>query len=396
MVDARMAGDRRDGRQAVAALVPRILVGDDALAAYANAAASLDHAPPQSLAWVSAWQSTANPDLVLAMLERNGQAVLALPLEILGKGRLRIAAFPGLSHASGNFPPCQPGAVTGPDLDALFAALSRARPDIDIVVLERLQRQRAGAENPLLALPHRTSANVALAADLTGGFDALLSRASGKRKRKKHRSQQRKFEAIGVVERSAATTRAQAEKLLDIFFHLKGIRLTQLGVPDVFAGAGVRAFFRKLFGDSAEAGDGAFVLHRLAVAGKIRAISGSSIEPGRTVCEFSAIAFDDLLPYSPGEYLFYDNIEESCGQGQLLYDFSVGDEPFKRLWCGTEIWHADVVVPLSLPGRIHALWLAARAGLVRAIKANPATNRMLRKWRRRSDPSVAEAESNDD
>jgi CelD/BcsL family acetyltransferase involved in cellulose biosynthesis len=53
----------------------------------------------------------------------------------------------------------------------------------------------AGFRNPLRTLPHVTSPNVSLAADLKGGFARLVSEASGKRKLKKHRTQARKYEA---------------------------------------------------------------------------------------------------------------------------------------------------------------------------------------------------------
>ncbi|TIM24992.1 MAG: GNAT family N-acetyltransferase, partial [Mesorhizobium sp.] len=71
---------------------------------------------------------------------------------------------------------------------SMLAAIARARPDIDLVALERLLPDLDGIANPLLSLPHFPSPNLSLAVDLAGGFDALLSRASGKRRRKRHRS----------------------------------------------------------------------------------------------------------------------------------------------------------------------------------------------------------------
>ena len=83
----------------------------------------------------------------------------------------------------------------------MLAAIRTARPNIDALVLERLLPEHGGVANPLLALPHFPSPNISLAVSLEGGFDALLSRVSGKRKKKKHRSQMRKFEAAGGYRR---------------------------------------------------------------------------------------------------------------------------------------------------------------------------------------------------
>jgi CelD/BcsL family acetyltransferase involved in cellulose biosynthesis len=68
-----------------------------------------------------------------------------------------------------------------------------------------------------------------------------------------------------------------------------------------------------------------------------------------------------------------------------LYDFSVGDEPYKRLWCDREIVQYDVLVPLSLKGR-------ALAGTLRAVTAAKAVvknNRTLWKLAKRLRRGVA-------
>src|SRR5690606_14626422 len=91
-------------------------------------------------------------------------------------------------------------------LRPLFKAIAGARPDIDLVSLERLQPDLDGVTNPLLVLPGQHSPNVSLAADLEGGFDAVLARIGGKRKCKKHRSQTRKFEALGGYRRLCASS----------------------------------------------------------------------------------------------------------------------------------------------------------------------------------------------
>jgi hypothetical protein len=51
-----------------------------------------------------------------------------------------------------------------------------------------------------------------------------------------------------------------------------------------------------------------FRFRRWKWAGKLRAITGSSISADRLICEFGAIANDDLAHASPGEFLFFDNI----------------------------------------------------------------------------------------
>src|SRR5690606_35920471 len=142
-------------------------------------------------------------------------------------------------------------ASAGPaDLRALMSAIRKARPDIDILRLERQALDLHGYRNPLRLLPHVQSPSLTLAADLSGGFDALLERASGKRKRKKNRSQQRKFAEAGGFEMVRAGTAEEVEELLTAFFLLKHRRFETQGIEDVFADPATRNFLTRLFTDA--------------------------------------------------------------------------------------------------------------------------------------------------
>jgi CelD/BcsL family acetyltransferase involved in cellulose biosynthesis len=344
-------------------------------------------APAQSPEWVEAWTAKAETDHLVATVFSSGRPVFALALEIVRAGPVRIARFMGGSHANGNFAAADPSwlATAGEaQMKALTAEIGRARPDVDIVALERLLPGFEGLPNPFLALPHYPSPNLSLAVCLDGGFDALLDRASGKRKRKKHRSQTRKFEAAGGFRRIEATTAAEVARMLDAFFVMKEDRFRRAGIANVFGGAKVQAFFRALFTDALAANPPPFVLHGLEVDGKLRAVTGSSRSGKRLVCEFGAIAEDDLAHASPGDFLFFDNIREACEQGFSVYDFSVGDEPYKRLWCDIETRHMDVVAPLTLKGRAFAISMQLYARLKAFVKTSPLVWKLTKALRKKA------------
>ncbi|PWK67500.1 GNAT family N-acetyltransferase [Aminobacter sp. AP02] len=332
------------------------------------------YAPAQSPVWVSAWMNTNNPDAFVATLSANGRPVVSVALEVRREGPFRIARFLGGTHANGNFPAVDrewlPTATTH-DIDALISAIGRARQDVDLVALDRLVASFDGLPNPLLKLPSAPSPNVALAVNLDGGFETVLARTNGTRKRKRHRSQQRKYDSVGGARRTTAANAADANAMIDAFFAMKQQRFGSMGITDVFADAEVRSFFRKLFVGALQHDKPPFVLHGLEVAGKYRAITGTSRAGSRLICEFGAIADDELAYASPGEYLFFDNIAEASRQGYAVYDFSVGDEPYKRQWCDIEIRHADVLVPLTAKGRLYALGLKSTSRIKGAIKNNP-------------------------
>ena len=373
--------------------------GDTGLADYGQFCASALFAPAQSASWVSNWAIATSADIVVAMLSRDSRPALSLALEVVRHGPFKVARFTGGRHANGNFAAADPRAlpaIDGPAIRSMFKAIAKARPDIDLISLERLLPDLDGIANPFAALPGFPSPNLALAVDLDGGFDALLSRASGKRKRKKHRSQTRKFEAVGAFRRIEARSREEVDRLLDAFLEMKEVRFAKMGIANVFGDSKVRRFFRALFTDALAEERPSFLLHGLDVAGKLRAVTGSSRSGKRLICEFGAIAEDDLAFTSPGDFLFFDNIQEACELGFKVYDFSVGDEVYKRLWCDIETQHFEVLAPLTLKGRALATGLRQGARAKAFIKNNPPIWRLTKMLRRKAAGQALPAAAEDD
>jgi CelD/BcsL family acetyltransferase involved in cellulose biosynthesis len=386
MVDAAMSfrsqTSQHEGRALPAA--PASITTPAGLAAYRDLVENGIHGPAQAPLWVEQWAASTNADCFVVAVEQAGKPALALALEVVRSGPFRLARFMGGSHANGNFPVVDPSFLKSGQFSAgvLLAAVRTMRPDVDALVLSRLLPELDSTPNPLLALPHVPSPNIALAASLAGGFEGLLSRVSGKRKRKKHRWAMRKFEAAGGVRRIEAQTADDVARLLDAYFAMKESRFRKMGIADVFGEAEVRTFFRSLFCGALEEWPHPFVLHALEVGGKLRAVTGSSVSGKRMICEFAGIADDELAHASPGDYLFFENIEQACRDGFEVYDFSVGDEPYKRMWCELETRQFDVVAPLTVKGQLLAQRLRLEARVKAYIKNNPTIWRLTKMLRK--------------
>ncbi|MEX0955728.1 MAG: GNAT family N-acetyltransferase [Rhizobiaceae bacterium] len=353
----------------------------DARSAYAAFCESAAHSAPQNPSFVEAWADNPGADMVLATASRNGRTCLMLVLEIERNGPATVARHPGGRHANGSFPVFSGHEPSG-IREILAGALRNARPDIDLVLLERNEIERGGRANPLHGAGCARSPNIALSVDLEGGFDAMFEGAGGKRKRKKHRSQTRKFEAVGAYSRFAATTPAEVDALLSAFYDMKAERFRHMGITDVFAPASVRNAFRRLFVGALDRAPPDFVLHGLEVGGVLRAVTGSSISGGRITCEFSSFRVDDLASASPGDFLFYENIREACEDGLSIYDFGVGDETYKRQWCNIESRHFDFHLPLTARGYAVSAARRTTAAVKRAVKENQFIWSMLKTLRK--------------
>lgn len=371
-----LAADRRDGRAHAmpeAAAVDVAAADEAALRDYEEFCRNAVHGPCQHPVWVRAWIAATGADAVIVTLARGGRPVVKLALEVVAKGPLRIARFIGGNHANGNFAALARNAAThaaGPDRAALTAALRKARPDIDLVFLSRQNPRFEGVDNPLAGLAAMQSPNISLAIDLTGGFAAVLERHNAARKRKKLKYQLNRFKQAGGYTLIEATTPAEVERILETFFALKGASLRSKGIADAFADEEIRAFFRGLFRDALRESDPPFLLHAVEVGGEIAAINGLSVTRETVVCEFGTYSNADPRT-SPGYFMDYTNIEWACGRGKAIYDFSVGDEEYKRSWCDIETWQFETLLPLGARGGALALYERARAAAVHALKSSP-------------------------
>ncbi|WP_011580497.1 GNAT family N-acetyltransferase [Chelativorans oligotrophicus] len=369
----------------------RILVAEEeALEAYRSACQGAVFAPPQSPLWARAWLRGQGRNGLIALIQRRGAPALALALEVVAIGPLRIARFAGGRHANGNFPAVNPNAFAdGADqaaaVRALIGALQSGRPEIDMLAFERQREAFQQCANPLLAFPHSASPNLSLAVDLSEGFDKLL-----RDKRRRRRRQLRQMEAAGGYRRLTAASKEEVEEVLELLFAWKSVRLNRMGVHDIFGSDQVRASFRRLFVSALEEPQPSFFLHALEVGGKIRAITCSSRTAESIICEISTFCEDELAYASPGDFLFYENIAEAAAEGLAFYDFGVGDELYKRLWCDVETRHADVFIGLTPLGRAAAQANFAVAGVKRAIKQNPTLAKLARRARQMSAKSQAQ------
>lgn len=354
------------------------------LDAYRDLCDATRSAPAQRPLWVESWAAcSGNETLVVTLHHPDGTPAFGLPLEIVDHGPFRVARFMGGSHANGNLAPALD--ADGRAIAPMLLALARQqRPAIDLILLERLAESLDEAPNPLGTLPRLRSPNTAFAIDLSGGFESLIATPSGKRKLKKHRSRGRRLSAAGGLEMIHATSPSEVNDLLDGFFAMKATRLQAAGVANVFGPAHVQSFFRQLFTAALDAPERPFSLSGLQVDGKLRAVNGHSRCGRSRICEFGAISEDELTVASPGQYLFFENIRRASDEGDTVYDFSVGDEPFKRLWSDIERSQFDVHLPATPGGHILSQVLKTTAWAKRSIKDNHYVWNKFKELRRRA------------
>ncbi|WP_436087632.1 GNAT family N-acetyltransferase [Pararhizobium sp. LjRoot255] len=366
----------------------------------ASSAASLH----QSFDWCAAWAATHANQLLLVRGSIGRKTVFILPLELVRGRFFRTARFIGSPHSNINtglfaaeFDP-----LTREQLGTLIADLATKLSRVaDIVTLEKMPFKWRGAGHPLASLPAVRNQNSSFQLPLLVNFEVTLAQLNAKRRRKKFRVSEKRLEALGGYEHIVATTPDERQQTLNLFFEQKAARFKALGLPDVFQDCETQAFFHTLAAIGPTGDRQPLELHAIRLCGnqrgRIVAIAGLSRKGDHVICQFGSIDEDIAADASPGELLFYLMIRKSNAEGVSLFDFGIGDQTYKRSWCTVETPQQDIVLPLTIRGRLAASAHRFAVRLKAQIKKNKQAYAFVQRLRqRRQTPGSASVTHTDD
>lgn len=355
----------------------------------------------QSLAWCKAWAANTNPELAIIVARSRGRTVFILPLEIVSTDLGRIARFIGARYSNLNTGLFNESFAMGlgkAELKATFAAIRQQMTGrADLIQLGNMPKTWRGVSLPWLYAGAIENQNKAYQLPLRPTMEETLEQIHAKRKRKLYRKSIRQFEAIGGYDYVIAETREEKDALLATFFRQKAQRLQSQHLPNPFRDNSIQAFFRDAAQASTDAPNAALSLHALRLKDEDRtvvAVAGMSRKGDHMICQFGSVEDDCVPGASPGEFLFYLMIEKACGSRVALFDFGIGYQLYKKNWCPVETQHYDVMIPVSLRGKIGAFAISAATRLKAAIKRNRPLYALIQ--RLRADKQGSPAPDQDD
>lgn len=315
----------------------------------------------QSLDWCRAWTDSRNTDMIAVTGSIGAQILFILPLDITSEGIGRIARLPG-----GRFNNLNTGlfadGISAPSAQELATFRSSIKTILrgmaDLLVIDEVPLERKGITHPLAGLASVENQNHSFQLPLFSTMEETISQLNARSRRKKFRAQVRRLEAIGGFDYVVAEGAEEQHALLDRFFQQKGTRLRAFGLPDVFEPAQTRAFLHQLLDAPRCGSDSLLAMHAIRLRGEyqghIAAITGLSRKGRHVLCQFSSIDESISADASPGELLFWLVIENSLQNDADLFDFGIGDQPYKRSWCSRETVQHDILLPVSPLGKILA------------------------------------------
>ncbi len=336
----------------------------------------------QSYDWQAAWlrnigaPAGVTPAIVVGRAE-GGEIVFLLPLAVEGRALVRRLTFFASDLCDYNVPLLEPGfaAALGADgfrglwreIGRLLQADRRFRHHL--VVLDKMPDLVGDAPNPMLGLGVSLNASGAYLAKLSGDWDSFYAGKRNASWRKRDRWKRKRlgdFGAVAVVDAGGPEEKASTLRTL---FAQKARFFARLGVPDLFTRPGYADFFL----DVATMPEMADRVHvsSLTVAGQAAATNLGLISGGRYYHVLVSYCEGELKRFGPGAVHLQELLRHAIARGCTLFDFTIGDEGYKREWADVTLKLHDHRAAATPRGLLMLLPDVARARAKRLVKQTP-------------------------
>jgi CelD/BcsL family acetyltransferase involved in cellulose biosynthesis len=344
--------------------------------------------PFQTFDWLSAWQrhigmrAGVKPAIVVG--KRGDAVVFLLPLAVTN-GWTRRLTFLGQDLCDYNAPLLARDFATlaGPEG---FAALWRqiqqrvqGTPGLrhDVIAFEKMPERIGAQPNPLLCLDIRLNPSGAYETALGPDWEQFYTAKRSSATRRRDRTKLKRLGELGEVRFVDPQDAADIAATLDTLVAQKSKQFARMGVADIFARPGHVEFFREL----AAAPPARRLVHLSRVdVGTTRAAANLGLIHGD--CYYHVLAsYDDgeVSRFGPGAAHLRELLKFAIARGLQRFDFTIGDEPYKRDWCEAEQHLHDCSAAVTVRGWPSAAVSGSWRRIKRAIKHSaPLWNAVVR------------------
>jgi len=323
-------------------------------AALTFAADDVVSTPFQHPDWLAAWLASfpdagaARTFLVVARERSSGRVVLCLPLAVEVRSGVRVLRGWDRDTSDYGGPILAPDFAPSPEaFRHLWTRIRAALPRCDVLALDKMPARLGALDNPLVRLAGVERSfdvgHVVRLGDTPGsvldGFDPSMRRSLARKRRKLKNKGDLVFRL------------RPGREGLDVLDALLGWRRERYAEEnrgrDV---APTEAFWRRLAASSDIARVGDLSLDGRPLAAGFGTLTGDGFQ-------LLATGFDVAWKnWSPGLLLAEDMVAWAEAEGIRAFDFTIGEEAYKLDFHVETPPLFDLIVPLSIKGRLATLW----------------------------------------
>ena len=333
----------------------------------------------QTFGWLAKWQqhigelSGTRPAIVLGRSE-GGALLFILPLAIETRGPIRRLIWLGSELCEYNAPLLARDFWRHIDdfteLWGKVLRLLRGDPRLrfDLIDLQKMAGRLGSTCNPFLSLNTLPNASSAHVATLGRNWDDYYKQKRSSETRKKERKQLRRLAEIGELRFIDVKDTVEIDRTLETLMQQKAKTFARMGVENLFARPGYRAFWL----DVATALPTVTHVSRLEVGGTIAATSLGLTFHDCYYLVLSSYHDGEVMRFGPGRAHLHELLRHAIERNFRHFDFTIGDEPYKRDWAEIEVRLHDHLQAVTLKGAVAAAMMLAFRHTKRLIKTTPA------------------------
>jgi CelD/BcsL family acetyltransferase involved in cellulose biosynthesis len=272
----------------------------------------------------------AIPLVVVVRHRGTGSLAMVLPLLRVRRGPIRTIEFADLRVSDYLAPVCTPKVFSEliEDESACAEIQCLVRP-FDLLRMTKLPDGRLPIEN-LLAAPRRVAMETnAYATVLVAPFEQWRASAMDRSYQKELAKKYRQLQKKGALSFSCCDDSASVLDALDVMRKFRGPRFQSQGDGDLLQ----RPEYYGFYSDVALRGLGSFVrLYAMKMDGDVIAAVLGLCHRDRFLVIMSAFDIAGYKSQSLGALMFEQVARDCIERGDQMLDFTIGDEPYKKLF----------------------------------------------------------------
>jgi D-aspartate ligase len=334
-----------------------------------------DCTPYQTFDWLAAWQrhigmcDRARPVIVVASFA-DGEPAFLLPLAVEPSYASRRLCWLGQDLNDYNAPLLAKTFSQRVTAECFLAAWRELRARIqrepalrhDWIELEKMPPLVGGQVNPFCRLATDANPSGAHATALGSDWKQFYADKRSSATRRRDRTKRKHLSEFGAIDFVTDTDSSDVARTLHVLMQQKSRQFARKGIADMFA----RPDWREFFLDVAVNPATRHLVHVSRVQiGEHCAAANLGLAFGDAYYHMLA-SYDDgeLSRYGPGALHLRELLAYAIGRGLQRFDFTIGDEPYKREWSDSAVTLWDHRTVTTLRG-----WPAfCRAALLRPVK----------------------------
>ncbi len=293
----------------------------------------------QTYEWLAHWQHTIGDhsygiEPCVAVVSDSGGPVALFPFGVRKIFGVRVLEFLGGVQSDYNAPLISSAGPSPGQFTQLWNSVMEALPAHDVRSLVRMPETCGGFRNPVLDAVPSFCEGASYGATLPDSWEEFRQRLPSKFQKDNARMIRRLSEK-GHFEFVVAATVSEFNEIVEVMFSQKEQRYKETGARNILADPHTRDFYRGLGELVAE--DAKVHLSALVVNGEILATHLGAVHNGRFYYLFPTFAGAAWSKYSPGRLLLEKLVQWAIDNRISIFDFTIGGEAYKNIWCDSEM-----------------------------------------------------------